>query len=159
MNAVPAIGEPLPDLAVDVTASTVAAGATAARVWQPVHHDRAYAVGHYGAPDIFLATPTVTAWLERYLTDWTGPSGRVGRLGFRMRRPIHAGDRIVISGTVVDREIDDAGVCWADVDLVVAGTDASTGEVHHSCTGRARVAVPATTDDNPWTRAGDDWRP
>jgi hypothetical protein len=76
-----------------------------------------------------------------------------------MRRPIHAGDRIVISGTVVDREVDDGGVCWADVDLVVAGTDASTGEEHRCCTGRARVAVPATADDNPWTRAGDDWRP
>jgi len=28
--------------------------------------------------DIFLNTPNQAAWFERYLTDWTGPTGRLG---------------------------------------------------------------------------------
>ena len=38
-----------------------------------MHHDHDFAVERNGAQDIFLNTPNQQAWLERFVTDWTGP--------------------------------------------------------------------------------------
>ena len=50
--------------------------------------------------DIFLNTPNQAAWFERYVTDWTGPTGRLGRMTFRMRDSVFPGDRMVFAATV-----------------------------------------------------------
>ncbi len=66
-------GQPLPELAVDVTPTTVVLGAIASRDWRPMHHDYAFATQRNGVQDIFLNTPNQAAWFERYVTDWAGP--------------------------------------------------------------------------------------
>ena len=43
-----------------------------------MHHDKDFAVHRNGTRDIFLNTPNQAAWFERYLTDWSGPHGRLG---------------------------------------------------------------------------------
>lgn len=146
-------GQALPALEVDVTARTVVMGASASRDWQPQHHDHAWATGRAGTRDIFLNTPAQAGWIERYLTDWTGPRGRLGRMRFRMRRSVVPGDRLVFSGTVDEVVADDAGCWWAAVTVTLAVGDERVTE----CT--ARIAVPADDDDNPWRRAGGEWRP
>ncbi len=78
------VGDALPPLTYDVTATTVVLGALAARDWRPMHHDYHFAVNRNGMQDIFLNTPNQAAWFERYLTDWTGPKGRLGRMRFQM---------------------------------------------------------------------------
>lgn len=145
----PAVGERLPTLRVPVTATTVVSGAAASRDWQPQHHDHRWAVERAGAVDVFLNTPTQAGWIERYLTDWSGPRGRLGRLTFRMRRPVVPGDELVFDATV--EGVGDDG--WVDL----AVTLAVDGEVVTTCT--ARMAVPVSDDDNPWRRRGDRWRP
>ena len=50
-----------------------------------MHHDYNFATERNGTQDIFLNTPNQAAWFERFVTDWTGPKGRLGRLRFRMR--------------------------------------------------------------------------
>ena len=146
-------GQSLPTLEIDVTARTVVMGASASRDWQPQHHDHAWALERAGTRDIFLNTPNQAGWIERYLTSWTGPTGRLGRLRFRMRTPVCPGDRLVFGGTVDDVTVDDVGCCWADVrvDLSVDGSTVT------ECT--ARIAIAADPDDNPWRRSGDRWRP
>lgn len=146
-------GDELPELGVDVTPTTVVLGAIASRDWRPMHHDYKFATERNGVADIFLNTPNQAAWFERYVTDWTGPHGRLGRMTFRMRDSVFPGDRMVFSATVTDVRTDDAGCGWAslDVALSVDGTARTTCAV--------TVAVPTTPDDNPWARHGDDWRP
>lgn len=146
-------GDSLPPLDVDVTPRVVIMGASASRDWQPQHHDHAWAVEKVGTKGIFLNTPNLAGWFERYLTDWTGPLGRLGRLRFRMRRSICAGDRMSMSGSVTRVATDDEGCHWADVDLTVT----ANGETAVECT--ARVAIPADPADTPWTRSGERWRP
>ena len=80
------VGDQIPDLAYPVTATTVVLGALASRDWRPMHHDHDFAVNRNGTRDIFLNTPNQAGWIERYVTDWTGPRGRLGKLRFRMRR-------------------------------------------------------------------------
>jgi acyl dehydratase len=146
-------GLELPLLSYDVTATTVVLGALATRDWRPMHHDKDFAVHRNGTRDIFLNTPNQAAWFERYLTDWTGPKGRIGRMRFRMKGSVFPGDTMVFRGVVTGVRTDDAGCGWAEVDISL-----SVGEaVVTTCA--ARVALPTSLDDNPWTRRGERWRP
>jgi hypothetical protein len=118
-----------------------------------MHHDRTFAIERNGAKDIFLNTPNLQAWFERYVTDWTGPLGRLGRMRFRMRDSVYPGDTMALAGSVTEVTADDAGCGW-----VTLAIDLTVGE--RSCaSGTVRVAVPTTADDNPWRRAGDQWVP
>ena len=146
-------GDVLPELRYDVTATTVVLGALAARDWRPMHHDHDFAVNRNGTQDIFLNTPNQAAWFERYLTDWSGPKGRLGRVKFRMKGSVFPGDTMVLSGTVEDVDTDDSGCGWATI-LVTLTVN---GDVKTDCT--ARIALPTTDDDNPWRRRGDQWKP
>jgi hypothetical protein len=146
-------GLALPELAVDVSATTVVLGALASRDWRPMHHDKDFAQQRNGVRDIFLNTPNLAAWYERYLTDWSGPTGRLGRMKFRMRDSIFPGDRMVFRGSVEKVESDEAGCAWAEVTVTV-----SVGErICTDCT--ARIALPSAPGDNPWRRKGAEWRP
>jgi acyl dehydratase len=146
-------GDTVPTLRYDVTATTVVLGALAARDWRPMHHDHDFAVNRNGTKDIFLNTPNQAAWFERYITDWTGPLGRLGRMKFRMKGSVFPGDTMALDATVQDVGTDDAGCGW--VELLVSLT--VDGDLKTDCT--ARVAVPTDPDDNPWRRRGDQWKP
>lgn len=148
-----AAGTALAPLGHHVSATTVVLGALASRDWRPMHHDYKFATERNGTPDIFMNTPNLAAWFERYLTDWTGPAGRIGRMAFRMHDSVYPDDHMVLAGTVTSAEIDSAGCGWVGVDIAV------TVEDRLCCTCAARVAVPVDDNDNPWTRRGDDWRP
>ncbi|MGW0659064.1 hypothetical protein [Streptodolium elevatio] len=146
-------GDTLPELSHEVTATTVILGAMASRDWRPMHHDYKFAVERQGVQDIFLNTPNQGAWFERYLTDWTGPKGRIGRVVFRMTSPVFPGDTMVYNATVKDVSTDDTGCGWVtlDVSLTVDGKPKTTCE--------ARVALPVSDDDNPWDRRAERWTP
>ncbi len=146
-------GESLPELSVNVSSTTVILGALAARDWRPMHHVRDFAVDRSGTRDIFMNTPNLAAWFERYVTDWTGPLGRVGKMKFRMKDSIFPNDTMVFRGTVKSVGTDAMGCGWAEVHVAV-----SVGE--KMCTDCiARVALPTNASDNPWKRRGDDWKP
>jgi len=146
-------GDVLPELRHDVTATTVVLGALASRDWRPMHHDHDFAVNRNGTRDIFINTPNLAAWFERYITDWTGPRARLGQVRFRMKDSIFPGDTMVFGGQVEDVTTDTVGCGWATLELHVS----VDGRVVNEC--RARVALPTTADDNPWARTGATWNP
>ena len=146
-------GDSLPPLSVDVSATTIVLGALASRDWRPMHHDKDFAINRSGTKDIFMNTPNQATWFERYLTDWTGPTGRLGRLKFRMRDSVFPGDTMTLRGTVEKVDTDDVGCSWVEVALALMVGDETRTEF------TARIALPSRPGDNPWTRRGDDWRP
>jgi len=146
-------GQALPALDYEVSSTTVVLGALATRDWRPQHHDYHFATERNGVKDIFLNAPNQAAWFERYVTDWTGPLGRLGKMSFRMHDSVFPGDTMRLTGTVVDVSDDDTGCRWASLEVRLA-----VGE--RTCTTcTARVAVPAGPDDNPWSRRGERWQP
>jgi hypothetical protein len=146
-------GDHLPPLAVDVSATTIVLGALAARDWRPMHHDKDFAVNRNGVRDIFMNTPNQACWFERYVTDWTGAMGRLGRMRFRMKDSVFPGDQMVFNGVVQKVQTDEVGCSWVDVALSLTVGEKTVTEC------AAHVAIPARADDNPWKRRGDDWKP
>ena len=146
-------GDALPPLEYDVTATTVVLGALASRDWRPMHHDYKFATERNGVQDIFLNTPNLAAWFERFITDWTGPKGRLARMTFRMSDSVYPKDLMRLSGTVTGTEVDATGCGFVDLDVQLTVDD-------RLCTTCAvRVALPIDEDDNPWARRGDRWAP
>jgi acyl dehydratase len=148
-----AVGDELPELRYDVTPATIVVGAVATRDTRPQHHDYKFATERNGMKDIFLSSPTQLAWFERYLTDWTGPTGRLGRLSFTMTDSVFPGDTMSFNAVVTAVDTDDAGCGWVGVEIALSVGDT----ICSRCKGR--IALPVTSDDNPWSRRGETWIP
>lgn len=97
----PSVGDRLPVLERTISLVDLVAYGAATWDWHRLHYDpdRAAAAG--------LAAPVVDgqmfgALLAEQLTTWLGGTGRLGRLRFRNRAPVHPGATIRCEGEVVE---------------------------------------------------------
>ncbi|HET7651734.1 MAG TPA: hypothetical protein VFK42_01780 [Acidimicrobiales bacterium] len=93
------VGDELPTLVLEMTATRIVAGAIATRDFMPVHHDRDYANAQ-GAPDIFMNILSTNAYCTRFLTDWAGPDAMVRRVSIRLGVPVMPRSTLTFTGTV-----------------------------------------------------------
>jgi acyl dehydratase len=104
------VGDALPPLVIDVTATVIVAGAIATRDFMPVHHDRDYANAQ-GSPDIFMNILSDTAYSSRFLTDWAGPEAMITRIAIRLGAPVFPGSVLTYTGEVTaTSRVGDEGV-------------------------------------------------
>ena len=129
------VGDELPPVSIDVTATVIVAGAIATRDFMPVHHDRDYANAQ-GAPDIFMNILSTNAHCSRFLTDWAGPEAMVTRLAIRLGVPTFPGTTLTFTGRVVEtsRSGDEGRV---EVELRGAN------DLGDHVTGTATLSLPA----------------
>jgi hypothetical protein len=98
-----AVGDELPPLELDITPTFVVSTALATRDFQVVHHDRDLAVAR-GSKDIFLNILTDTGLVQRFVTDWAGPSALVRQIDIRLGVPCYAYEKLTFTGRVAARE-------------------------------------------------------
>jgi hypothetical protein len=103
------IGTKLPELRIEATPTFVVSTALATRDFQDVHHDRDLAIQR-GSKDIFLNILTDTGLVQRFVTDWAGPSARVRSIALRLGVPCYAYDTLVFSGEITARDGEDVTV-------------------------------------------------
>jgi len=128
------VGEELPELAIDVTASLIVAGALASRDFQDVHHDHAAAVAS-GAKDIFMSIRTTQGLVGRFVSDWAGPEAMFKKMSVRLGAPNYPGDMMRMTGEVAST--DRAGTEGL-VEVAIRGAN-SLGE---HVTGTVTMALP-----------------
>ena len=93
------VGAKLPELSIYGDPTFIVSTAIATRDYQDVHHDRDKAQAK-GSKDIFVNILTDTGLLQRYLTDWAGPTARIKKIGLRLGVPWYAYDTITFTGEV-----------------------------------------------------------
>ncbi|HEU5006244.1 MAG TPA: MaoC family dehydratase [Jatrophihabitantaceae bacterium] len=93
------VGTQLPSLTISADPTFVVSTAIATRDFQDVHHDRDAAIAR-GSKDIFVNILTDTGLVQRFVTDWAGPSARVKNIAIRLGVPCYAYDTLVFSGSV-----------------------------------------------------------
>jgi hypothetical protein len=130
------VGQQLPDMVIDVTATRIVAGAIASRDFMPVHHDRSYANAQ-GAPDIFMNILSDTGYCSRFLTDWAGPETMIKRLAIRLGVPLFPDTVLTYSGSVTATRSEGAE------GIVEVGFTASTHLGDH-VTGTAVLSLPTS---------------
>ena len=94
-----AVGTKLPPLSVYGDPTFIVSTAIATRDYQDVHHDRDKAQAK-GSKDIFVNILTDTGLVQRYLTDWAGPSAVIKSIGLRLGVPWYAYDTVTFTGEV-----------------------------------------------------------
>ncbi|TDV52401.1 MaoC family dehydratase [Actinophytocola oryzae] len=124
------VGAALPTLELDITPTFVVSTAIATRDFQDVHHDRDLAVAR-GSKDIFLNILTDTGLVQRFVTDWAGPSALVRNISIRLGVPCYAYEKLTFTGHVVAHE-------GSEYVIEVVATN-SLGD---HLTGTVRIEVP-----------------
>jgi len=94
-----AVGTKLPELSLYGDPTFIVSTAIATRDYQDVHHDRDKAQAK-GSKDIFVNILTDTGLVQRYLTDWAGPTARIKSIGLRLGVPWYAYDTVTFTGEV-----------------------------------------------------------
>ncbi|GED96804.1 hypothetical protein nbrc107697_08430 [Gordonia crocea] len=90
----------LPPLTIEATPTFVVSTALATRDFQDVHHDRDLAQQR-GSKDIFVNILTDTGLVERFVTDWAGPSARITSIALKLGVPWYAYDTLTFTGEVI----------------------------------------------------------
>ncbi|MCB0930185.1 MAG: MaoC family dehydratase [Mycobacterium sp.] len=93
------VGTALPELAFYGDPTFIVSTAIATRDYQDVHHDRDKAQAK-GSKDIFVNILTDTGLVQRYLTDWAGPTARIKSIKLRLGVPWYAYDTVIFRGEV-----------------------------------------------------------
>lgn len=109
------VGTELPELSIHADPTFVISTALATRDFQDVHHDRDKAIER-GSKDIFVNILTDTGLVQRFVTDWSGPSTVVKSISLRLGVPLYAYDTLTLTGKVVELD-------GEDVRLEVVGKD------------------------------------
>ena len=91
------VGTKLPELSFYGDPTFIVSTAIATRDYQDVHHDRDKAQAK-GSKDIFVNILTDTGLVQRFLTDWAGPSAMVKSIGLRLGVPWYAYDTVTFNG-------------------------------------------------------------
>lgn len=129
------VGDELPPLELEMTATRIVAGAIATRDFMPVHHDRAYA-NQQGAPDIFMNILSTNAYCSRFLTAWAGPDAAVRRLAIRLGVPVFPGSTLRFAGSVTGTARDgEQGMIQVEF--------RATNDLGDHVTGTAELTLPA----------------
>ncbi|MGH3096441.1 MAG: hypothetical protein ACRDMV_10650, partial [Streptosporangiales bacterium] len=66
-----------------------------------VHHDPGKAQER-GTPDIFMSINSTNGFVDRYVTDWSGPASRITRTALRLGVPAFPGDTLRFAGEVTE---------------------------------------------------------
>ncbi|MGB0436454.1 MAG: MaoC family dehydratase [Mycobacterium sp.] len=96
-----AIGTKLPELKLYGDPTFIVSTAIATRDYQDVHHDRDKAQAK-GSKDIFVNILTDTGLVQRFITDWAGPTAVIKSIGLRLGVPWYAYDTVTFTGEVTE---------------------------------------------------------
>lgn len=95
------VGTKLPPLELHGSPTFIVSTAIATRDYQDVHHDRDLAQAK-GSKDIFVNILTDTGLVQRFITDWAGPTAVIKSIGLRLGVPWYAYDTVTFNGEVTD---------------------------------------------------------
>ena len=93
------VGTRLPELSLYGDPTFIISTALATRDFQDVHHDRDKAQAK-GSKDFFVNILTDTGLVQRFVTDWAGPSALIKSISLRLGVPWYANDTVTFSGEV-----------------------------------------------------------
>ncbi|WP_156677953.1 hypothetical protein [Sphingomonas profundi] len=108
----------IPVCTMDVTYKTAILHVAAGWDYMPGHHEPAYAV-RQGTENIYLNTLFHQSFVDRTITDWSGPLTFLTRRRISMRDQIYPGDRIEGYAHVTGVRTGDRGEALVDVAVTI----------------------------------------
>ena len=129
-------GTDIPAVSLELTRNRIIMIVCATRDIFPLHHDTEFAQAS-GYKSAAAATAFLQGLLGRCLTDWTGPTGKIRKLGLTLRAPSYLGDTISARGKVTRKYVGN-GEHRVDCEMVVTKQDGTV-----SVNSQATVILPS----------------
>jgi acyl dehydratase len=95
-------GDELTSQTREITRTTIVATAISTRDFERVHHDHEAAQAA-GVKDIFLNILSTGGLIGKYLTDWSGPEGRLKKIDIKLGATVFPGDTLTSTGKVAKK--------------------------------------------------------
>lgn len=128
-------GEKLPTAARDITPALVIVGAiSATHDYENVHHDY-FAAKAAGADNVFMNILTTNGLIGKYLTDWTGPEGKLKKIQLKLAVPNYPGDKMMLNGEI-SKKYEENGEYLVEIDFY------GQNSIGYHALGKAVVALP-----------------
>ena len=128
-------------------------GAISSRDWAPLHSDQDWAINEGNLPNIIMNNYTLNGWIIKYMTDIFGPSTRVGKVGFKIKKPICPNNLLEFHGQQINENIISNNLSLMQLKIeikvneeIVASADATIG-----------INKSNNHDYSPWKINSDKW--
>ena len=128
-------------------------GAIRSRDWAPLHSDQDWAINEGNLPNIIMNNYTLNGWIIKYMTDIFGPSTRVGKVGFKIKKPICPNNLLEFHGQQINENIISNNLSLMQLKIeikvneeIVASADATIG-----------INKSNNHDYSPWKINSDKW--
>ena len=128
-------------------------GAITSRDWAPLHSDQDWAINEGNLPNIIMNNYTLNGWIIKYMTDIFGPSTRVGKVGFKIKKPICPNNLLEFHGQQINENIINNNLSLMQLKIeikvneeIVASADATIG-----------INKSNNHDYSPWKINSDKW--
>ncbi len=131
------VGDELPTLVLPITRTLIVSGAIASRDYQDVHHDPVLAKERV-SKDIFMNILTTNGLVGRYVTDWSGPRGRLSEVNIRLGAPNYPDCTMTLTGSVTAKGPLGDDEKTGMVTVAIRGAN----ELGDHVTGTVNVALP-----------------
>ena len=143
----------LPITSHKVTVKSIQNGAISSRDWQPLHSDKDWAVTQANLPNIIMNNYTVNGWIIKYITDHFTHSARIGKVSFKIKKPICPNDLMEFHAKIIDKNVIDKNRSWLyiDLDIKVNGMISASSKVN--------VAIDESSqlENSPWKLNSKEW--
>ena len=144
------VGDELPTLVLPITRTLIVSGAIASRDYQDVHHDPVLAQER-GSKDIFMNILTTNGLVGRYVTDWSGPRGRLSEVNIRLGAPNYPDCTMTLTGSVTAKgPLGDDGTSGV-VTVAIRGANNLGDHV----TGTVKLVLPLGDESADGAHASD----
>ena len=128
-------------------------GAISSRDWAPLHSAQDWAINEGNLPNIIMNNYTLNGWIIKYMTDIFGPSTRVGKVGFKIKKPICPNNLLEFHGQQINENIISNNLSLMQLKIeikvneeIVASADATIG-----------INKSNNHDYSPWKINSDKW--
>ncbi len=107
-------GDAMPEYSREITRTTIVSTAISSRDFQTVHHDHE-AAQKEGAKDIFLNILSTGGIIGKYLTGWSGSTGKIKDLEIKLGATVFPGDVLKGGGKII-KKYKEGNECLVDIE-------------------------------------------
>ena len=144
---------PLPVTKHMISVKDIQNGAISSRDLAPLHSDQDWAINKGNLPNIIMNNYTLNGWIIKYMTDIFGPSTRVGKVSFKIKKPICPNNLLEFHGQQINENIISNNLSLMQLKIeikvneeIVASADATIG-----------INKSNNHDYSPWKINSDKW--
>ena len=146
--------EPLPKTTFLTSVKNIQAGAIFSRDWAPLHSDQDWAKNKGKLPDIIMNNYTFNGLIIKYMTDHFGPSARIGKVKFNIKKPICPNKKLEFNGKFINEQKISNQLSIIKVEINVK----ISNQIFASAKVTAGIDLSDKNINSPWKIDSETWK-